>query len=172
MGVIRTRIKDGLSPWTASVTGDIHFEVFIIGWFAAFMLLRYAVLLLPSAKNELFKKLAERPTIVPVMVHSLISTIAAFAIVVPLGEPTEDTMPLKIYAWRRGVLSFSCAYWLFDLLYYCYPKGDWLIAVHHIASTHRPLACTRARDTQTAANEIMPNCPVPITCACACSPSH
>ena len=30
-------------------------------------------------------------------------------------------------------MPFSCAYWLFDLAFYCWPKSDLLIAVHHIA---------------------------------------
>ena len=79
------------------------------------------------------RQLLARPTVVPVLLHSFVMTVAAIAVILPAGQPSSEAIPQTILVWRRAVLPFSMAYWLFDLLFYCYPKQDTLIAVHHLA---------------------------------------
>ena len=132
MGVIRQALVNAFLPWTASLTGDLDFEAFVLFWFVFLVVLRRLVMLLPPTTYT-SKEITKRPTIVVVMLHSLVCSLASFAVIVPAGTPTDDSIPNTVMIWRRGVLSFSTAYWLFDLIYYCYPREDFLIAVHHIA---------------------------------------
>ena len=125
MGLIRQIIINAFRPWTAALTGDASYELSILAWFVFFVVLRKCVLTLPT-KSWALREVVRRPTVVPVLMHSLVTTLAAFAV---LARWQDDT----IFVWRRLVMPFSCAYWLFDLAFYCWPKSDLLIAVHHIA---------------------------------------
>jgi hypothetical protein len=135
MGKLKNAIAQALQPWATAITSDHEFESLVLGWFIMLVLLRKVVLFLSARKKtHLWTELLQRPTVVPVMLHSLVTTVMAIAVILMSeGPPTMEAIPQIIELWRRGVLPFSSAYWLFDLAYYCYPKGDLLIAVHHVA---------------------------------------
>jgi len=129
MGKIARAVRNALLPWTASATGDATFELLVAGWFAGLVCLRALVVRCTRSRSSgIASELQKRPTIVPVMLHSLACAVTAAAVLIL--APSE---PRVLHAWRRGLLPFSTAYWLFDLTYYCYPKADWLVAVHHMA---------------------------------------
>ena len=129
-----TRLATWTAPWVASILGDPAFELMVMGWLAALLLLQRLVLLLAHRPpvSPLKAELVKRPTVVPVTVHSLVVTLCAVAVILPPGQPTVALQPWGVHLWRRGVLPFSTAYWLFDIYNYCWPKQDALIALHHV----------------------------------------
>ena len=86
--------------------------------------------------SHLQRELAGRPTVVPVTVHSLVTTLCAAAVIWPPGRPTLARQPLGIWFWRRAVLPFSSAYWVFDLYYYCYQVNSPTPPFHHMWRPH------------------------------------
>ena len=123
------------APWTAALTGDAAYEMMVLGWLAALFLVHYLVTFWLNRKphcSPLKKELIKRPTVVPVTIHSLLTTVAAAVMISPPMVPSVDAQPWDVQLWRRGVLPFSTAYWIFDIYNYCLPKRDMLIAVHHL----------------------------------------
>ena len=131
-----------LRPWPTALSPseDVMFEILILGWLAGFVALRALVLYWAAHPPEgglgwtrLRNGLAKRPTVVTVMFHSLV--VASFSFAMLASAAASDGSrphPTLEWLWRRGVLPFSCAYWLFDLYFYCIPHEDYLIALHHI----------------------------------------
>lgn len=134
MGVIKQTILSALSPWTQALTGDVNFELAVAAWFAVLVTIRYLTISVAqrAPRSKLRDELTSRPTVVPVMLHSLVTTFGAAAVsILSSGNPSDASTSVEV--WRRYVLPFSSAYWLFDLVFYCWPKSDSLIAIHHVA---------------------------------------
>ena len=134
MGAIKSAIIQALSPWAAAIAGDANFELAALSWFIVLVAIRRLTLSLAARapRTKLSEELHSRPTVVPVMLHSLVTTLgAATVFLLSSGNPSDHTSSVEV--WRRVILPFSSAYWLFDLVFYCWPKSDWLIAIHHVA---------------------------------------
>ena len=113
----RSLIAVPLSPWIAAFGGaDADFEYAVLANLLFLTALRQLVVVLSSyGKSRLSRELAKRPTVVPVLLHSFVTTAFAAAVIFPPGRPSLDEQPLTIWLWRRWVLPFSMGYWLFDL---------------------------------------------------------
>ena len=129
----RSLIAVPLSPWIAAFGGaDADFEYAVLANLLFLTALRQLVVVLSSyGTSRLSRELAKRPTVVPVLLHSFVTTAFAAAVIFPPGRPSLDEQPLTIWLWRRWGLPFSMGYWLFDLYFYCWKKSDALIAAHH-----------------------------------------
>ena len=133
MGVIKQTILSALSPWTQALTGDVNFELAVAAWFAVLVTIRYLTISVAQraiSRSKLRDELTSRPTVVPVMLHSLGHHVRRGYRLHPLIRIRRQHIRRSL---RRYVLPFSSAYWLFDLVFYCWPKGDSLIAIHHVA---------------------------------------
>ena len=127
-------VGNGVAPWVAALTGDPNYELMVLGWLAAFFLSHNLITRSLDRKphwSPLKRELIKRPTVLPVTLHSLVTTVAA-AIMLSPPALVDGLEPSGVQLWRRGVLPFSTAYWLFDLYNYCIPKRDMLIAAHHL----------------------------------------
>ena len=109
----------GLGIGIAAFGGaDADFEYAVLANLLFLTALRQLVVVLSSyGKSRLSRELAKRPTVVPVLLHSFVTTAFAAAVIFPPGRPSLDEQPLTIWLWRRWVLPFSMGYWLFDLYF-------------------------------------------------------
>ena len=127
-------LRSHATPWTAAFRDDANFELLTLGWLVFFVAVRQATISLAArgaTRSALATELLKRPTVVPVTLHSFVVTLSAAAVIIPPGRPDEALQPLAFEWWRRVVLPFSSAYWLFDLFFYCWRANDYLIAVRH-----------------------------------------
>lgn len=69
--------------------------------------------------------LASRPTVVANTIHSLCTAAAATAL---LMQPPSTR---AYWWWQRWMLPFSISYFMGDLAWYCWPRKDLLVALHH-----------------------------------------
>jgi len=103
--------------------------------------------------NELGKRLgrryggplSSRPTFLAGLFNSAAtSALSLYLLVVPSGEGRgsegEGEDLSHWYLWQTVAIPLSLAYFAVDCIYYCLPRGDWLIFVHHvvIAFCHYP----------------------------------
>ena len=149
------------APWSAAINDDNNFELLTLAWLVFFVVVRQLTISLASGssapRSGLATELLKRPTVVPVTLHSFLVTISAAAVIIPPGRPDEAMQPMAFYWWRRVVLPFSSAYWLFDLYFYCWRANDYLIAVHHliILMINYPIGDTAG---YAALGQMMPRC--------------
>lgn len=104
MGQIAKAVRHALLPWTAAATGDATFELLVACFFVSLIVLRALVVRCTRSRaSTIASELQKRPTVVPVMLHSLVCTVTAAAVLLAPSEPRV------LHAWRRGLLPFSTA---------------------------------------------------------------
>ena len=102
MGQIAKAVRHALLPWTAAATGDATFELLVACFFVSLIVLRALVVRCTRSRaSTIASELQKRPTVVPVMLHSLVCTVTAAAVLLAPSEPRV------LHAWRRGLLPFS-----------------------------------------------------------------
>lgn len=128
------------SPWRAALfDGDHQYEHSIL-WYLTFYLVLHAfsVHVLSKIVGEPLK---QRPTIIASTFHALTTALISTLLLIwpmALGCTSENEVA---YVWQRKVLPLSVSYFIADILWYCIPKRDVAITIHHLVmiGCHYPI---------------------------------
>ena len=107
------------SPWrVAFFDGDHRYERRIVHALFMYLTVHYVIV---ACKGRLSRTIRERPTIVCGTLHATLTAVASTVLLV-----TGRTA-----LWQR-VLPFSLSYFLADILWYCLPRRDLTMTLHHL----------------------------------------
>lgn len=111
----------------------------------------------PPDARSVKSLIASRPTVIAAQVHSVATSIVSVGILAAYYTNTQQeedgdgdrpspwtyrTISL-VRVWQRIGLPLSLSYFVTDCYFYCLPRGDVLIFVHHLIMVlcHYPVAC-------------------------------
>lgn len=146
------------NPWAAALLSgglvfEIKFALFALMWIALYQVgnacyrnyhARVAEGKEPDPRSFL-ALVASRPTVLAGTVHSLVSGVIACGILMAYYTNSDNTEGIWMYEysssgdtinlleiWRKIGLALSLSYFAADSWYYCLPRADGLIFVHHL----------------------------------------
>ena len=149
------------NPWTTGLLqGEFIFETRFLLYSLGYILLSFignwchrsyhaAVTANPNSPPDarsLKSLIASRPTVIAATVHSVATSIVAVGILVLYYNDTQDdsdsgnkSSPWMyqgatnlLHVWQRVGLPISLSYFVTDCYFYCLPRKDLIIFVHHL----------------------------------------
>ena len=110
--------------------GDYTYETRIALCLCAWMLF-YSIM--KHVAPHAGRPLSARPTIIANTLHSGVTSVCAFYFLVFDSHQDASEVSHLGRMWQTWVLPFTLSYLIQDFLYYCIPRRDLLISVHHLA---------------------------------------
>lgn len=106
----------------------------------------------PPDAHSIRSLIASRPTVIAATVHAVATSIVAVGVLVAYytniqrgddGSPWTYQNINLVRVWQRIGLPISLSYFAIDSYFYCLPRMDFLIFVHHLIMVlcHYPVVC-------------------------------
>lgn len=108
----------------------------------------------PPDPRSLKSLVASRPTVIAATIHSVATSVVAVGILITyynnnLDESSSSSSPWLYHGtnllqiWQRVGLPISLSYFVTDSYFYCLPRKDMVIFVHHVIMCfcHYPVSC-------------------------------
>lgn len=102
----------------------------------------------PTNPSSIKALIASRPTVIAATIHSVMTSIVACGILYSYYNNSQNDEPWMyngtnlLHVWQRVGLPISLSYFVTDSYFYCLPRKDMIIFVHHciMCFCHYPVA--------------------------------